>query len=176
MNLITRKIAVINNLDFYFTGKPCKHGHVSIRSTKTRQCLDCTSEHNKILKTTYGEEIKTLQRSWYKKNSDKVKAKAKNWRSENFHKARMTTLKHKYKISQEELDKFLLINEGNCHICSKPETVKSKNGKIKSLALDHCHVTNTNRGMLCHSCNVGLGLFKDSTELLNAAIMYLNKN
>lgn len=54
---------------------------------------------------------------------------------------------------------------GKCFICGKKSSRK--------LGVDHCHKTNKVRGLLCVSCNVGLGHFKDSTELLKKAIRYL---
>ena len=39
---------------------------------------------------------------------------------------------------------------------------------------DHDHNTGQKRGVLCHKCNTGLGLLKDSVEVLCAAIDYLN--
>lgn len=38
---------------------------------------------------------------------------------------------------------------------------------------DHDHTTGLFRGWLCHHCNSGLGLFKDSPERLQQAITYL---
>lgn len=57
----------------------------------------------------------------------------------------------------------------NCMICGKI----FESGKEKHV--DHCHSTGVIRGILCRSCNCGLGNFKDSPELLKAAIAYLRK-
>ena len=53
-----------------------------------------------------------------------------------------------------------------CGICgSEP------NGK--DLHIDHDHATGAFRGLLCHSCNVGIGHFKEDPEVLDAAKRYL---
>lgn len=57
--------------------------------------------------------------------------------------------------------------DGKCAICG---TVTPS-----SLHLDHCHVNGTIRGLLCASCNIGLGHFKDDPERLKAAIEYLTR-
>ena len=41
MNKITRKFAKLSGLTKYFTGKPCKHGHISERNTANGCCLTC---------------------------------------------------------------------------------------------------------------------------------------
>jgi hypothetical protein len=51
-----------------------------------------------------------------------------------------------------------------CSICGRED------GK---LVLDHCHETNLKRGWLCYSCNIALGNFNDSIEILERAIAYL---
>ena len=66
------------------------------------------------------------------------------------------------------------IQNGLCKICNQPETMISSNKtSTKRLAIDHCHDSGKIRGLLCHHCNVSLGGFKDSIELLEAAIKYL---
>jgi hypothetical protein len=57
-----------------------------------------------------------------------------------------------------------LLSAKECAIC---------NVATDKLVVDHCHKTNKVRGVLCSSCNLGLGKFKDSLELLEAAMLYL---
>lgn len=45
--------------------------------------------------------------------------------------------------------------------------------KKKAFVLDHCHETGRFRGYLCDRCNVGLGKFRDSPDLLGKAMLYL---
>lgn len=42
MDIIARKDALAQGLTHYFTGKPCKRGHVGARYTKTANCVECT--------------------------------------------------------------------------------------------------------------------------------------
>jgi len=69
----------------------------------------------------------------------------------------------KYKLSIEEY-KFLQLKI-NCDICGI---------EVLNKQIDHCHDTGKVRGILCRSCNVGLGHFKDSPIYLKKAIDYLS--
>lgn len=55
--------------------------------------------------------------------------------------------------------------KGECEICYEEA----------SLFIDHCHETGNLRGLLCSPCNLSLGGFKDSVQLLEQAINYLNR-
>ena len=62
---------------------------------------------------------------------------------------------------------------GKCEICLGVQS-RNKN-KNEQLCIDHDHATGRVRGVLCHSCNAALGLFKDSLPLLKRAIAYLER-
>ena len=47
MEIITRKEAKEKGLTRYFTGKPCKHGHVAERYTIYKDCVVCKNESSK---------------------------------------------------------------------------------------------------------------------------------
>lgn len=53
--LVSRKDAISKGADRYFTGKPCKRGHVSERITASRDCVDC--------KKTYMREYLRFKRA-----------------------------------------------------------------------------------------------------------------
>jgi hypothetical protein len=78
-------------------------------------------------------------------------------------------LKLCFNMSVAEYEQRLKEQNGCCAICYRPP------GK-KHLAIDHCHKNKNIRGLLCASCNQGLGLFYDNVALLRAAIEYLEKN
>ena len=75
-----------------------------------------------------------------------------------------------YSLSSQEYD--TLYSKEGCFICGSKEYI-GVYGKVKELSVDHCHTTGKVRGLLCQSCNVGLGAFKDNPESLRKAVNYL---
>ena len=47
MKIISRKEAKAQGLKRYFTGKPCKYGHVAERTVSSRECLKCSVERGR---------------------------------------------------------------------------------------------------------------------------------
>jgi hypothetical protein len=44
----TQKLAKQNNERYYFTGKPCKNGHVSKRNTHNGTCYECVQKASNV--------------------------------------------------------------------------------------------------------------------------------
>lgn len=76
----------------------------------------------------------------------------------------------KFGLTVEGYDRLLLVQDHRCAICTRPTT-----DFPRRLAIDHHHKTGQVRGLLCASCNVGLGMFQDSQELLMLAAEYLGR-
>lgn len=79
-------------------------------------------------------------------------------------------LKSKYGLTQDQYDTLFEQQGGRCAICRKEG--KRVNG-IGPLEIDHDHTTGAVRGLLCRSCNMGIGIFCDDTDWMRAAITYI---
>lgn len=82
--------------------------------------------------------------------------------------ARKSGIKYRYGISLMQYEQLLSQQHGKCAICYCDEPSGAGQWHI-----DHCHETGKIRGLLCHHCNISLGGFKDSVDLLQNAINYL---
>jgi hypothetical protein len=81
-------------------------------------------------------------------------------------------LQRKYGISLLEYSQLFMSQGGKCAICNS-DYGGHRNGEQKALAVDHCHTTGKVRGLLCESCNQGIGKLKDDVKILQSAIRYL---
>jgi len=83
--------------------------------------------------------------------------------------ARRAKIKRLFGITPEDYDRKLKQQNGVCAICRRP----SPDGR--RLHIDHDHEARHVRGLLCHDCNRGLGIFKDNPLLLKRAANYLKR-
>ena len=79
------------------------------------------------------------------------------------------TLIYKYGIDLQDYNSMFEEQEGCCAICNKHQTELSR-----VLVVDHCHETNEVRGLLCSTCNTGIGLLGDNKQALKKALEYLS--
>jgi hypothetical protein len=81
----------------------------------------------------------------------------------------------KYGITVDEYESMHDAQNGLCAICKKPETKTNQYGKIR-LAVDHCHESGKNRGLLCMNCNRALGLVGEDLKTIQAMYEYIKNN
>lgn len=101
------------------------------------------------------------------------KAYRKEWRAINQDKVRESNAKYyylgRYEASFEQKKTQLEKQDGKCALCANSLTI------LKS-HWDHNHTTGQLREVLCRSCNMGIGLFKEDVGRLKAAIAYLDRH
>lgn len=103
------------------------------------------------------EEDRQYRRGWWKENGKSQKEYRRDYK-----------LQNRYGISAAEYDEMLMEQGGVCAIC------KGESGNTR-LVVDHNHETEQVRAILCHSCNVGLGMLEDDPARLKKAIRYLKR-
>ena len=78
-----RAEAIQLKLDFYCTGKPCKHGHCCNRYTSTGACVECVRAQSSAWRQANPETYKKALRTWWENNKDVHNARVKDWQSRN---------------------------------------------------------------------------------------------
>jgi hypothetical protein len=137
--------------------------HRSARSADGLQgyCKQCNATYMASYAAREPDRVKGIHRKaarvYAKSHPGRVKAQ-----SEQRH------LRRKYGLEVEGYEDLKAWSNGGCAICGAPNGTPSRR-----LCVDHDHATGEVRGLLCQTCNLGLGAFKDSIALLKVAIAYL---
>src|SRR5262245_21001533 len=113
------------------------------------------------------------RRKWARKNRDKIREQRRRHRKKHpdkeRHRRRVNDLRRTYGIEIRQWEALFKSQGGVCAICGNPET-------YRRLSMEHEHRSGKIRGLLCNSCNNGLGRFFDSEKLLRAAAKYIKKH
>jgi Recombination endonuclease VII len=129
---------------------------------------------------------RAYRHSWYLKNKDRVNAEANDYKKQNpewyaawqaknrverHDRWKHNELRIAHGIGLDEYRELEKAQGGLCAICGEPQTSTHR----QYLCVDHDHKTRKVRGLLCGSCNMGLGRFKDDPVRLRAAAEYLER-
>jgi hypothetical protein len=117
------------------------------------------SEGLRVAKKKYYDSIKNTPEFIEKRRLNKLKGRNKEVE-------RDYSYRVKYGITLKDYNEMYTNQEGKCKIC---------NLHYDKLNVDHCHTNGNVRGLLCNTCNTGIGLLKDDISILKNAINYLNK-
>ena len=72
----------------------------------------------------------------------------------------------RYGLTLEQFHEWSERVDHRCEVCGEPP-------RRSRLDIDHCHDSGVVRGLLCESCNRGLGMYGDDPARLRAAADYL---
>jgi len=121
---------------------------------KSSTCKECSKKRTSL---------------WQKNNPERHRANVTRYQRANPEKMQDYNRKYEFGIPLGEYDRMLVEQNGVCAICRQPLM------HSRPLDVDHCHITRQIRGLLCWSCNRGLGFFKDNPTYLHNALSYLSK-
>lgn len=125
------------------------------------------------------DAVKAYQQKWRDANVESVRGYQKTYsheyreREESKTAARKRHLEKNYGITPECFNRMWVDQSGKCLICESNMTPRGRNKR--SACIDHNHETGEIRGLLCRSCNHGIGNLGDSPKVLQSAIEYLQK-
>lgn len=121
-----RKEAAARGDKTYFTGRPCRRGHLAFRNVLSGNCLECRKiahairmtnpnalAHHRLVKRTYNkkwrdnnlEYRRSYENEWNGNNKDKVSEKSKRWRDKNIDEAREKSRLYFRKYRKENPEK-----------------------------------------------------------------------
>jgi hypothetical protein len=106
------------------------------------------------------EKKKATARRIYLANREKLNDPARH---------RNRNLKTRHGITTADFDRILAEQGGRCAICGIPEP----QAVMGRLHVDHCHCSGRVRGLLCFSCNTGIGKLGDTSGAVYRAFEYL---
>lgn len=94
----SRKEATELGVNSYFTGIPCKRGHIGLRSTNKSQCMDCkqtkefkaqraleSSQYHKDNREEALKKMKVRNKAYYQANKERIKMQTSEYQAKNSH-------------------------------------------------------------------------------------------
>lgn len=118
------------------------------------------------------EDRREHRKAYYQANAEKFRQRARDWGNAHPEYVRDRYLRRHYGITLAEYQALHQKQGGVCAICEKPETIK-RIATLKSLHVDHDHITGRVRGLLCFRCNAMLGHVAEDPAVFESAIRYL---
>lgn len=166
--IVLRKQAISQGLSRYFTGKPCKRGHVSERITGSSECVTCCKDRaadfrnrNPLYTAQWNKEHKESRRiscaSYRAENKEKITAYIADWSQNNQDKRRIHRANRRAKTSEGKLSadlvaRLFVLQKGRCACCGNALADNYHIDHIMPLALggEHC---DKNIQLLNQKCN-----------------------
>lgn len=97
MEIVSLNEARQKSLQYYFTGKPCKNGHISRRVVKSRHCEACFAEYHKNYYQKNIEKYKKRDAAYYRANKEAILQRQKKFFDKNPGLKRQRRLNYKHK-------------------------------------------------------------------------------
>jgi hypothetical protein len=150
--------------------KPLREFHMRRKANGERhdRCKDCRKGEGNI------ELRKATAKTWREENTKKRAAVQKVWNETHREHRREYEIVKRYGITLTQKDELLAAQGGVCAICGT-------NKPARRWVVDHDHTCCSGiktcgfcvRGILCESCNAGIGSLQDNPEVIRQAAKYV---
>ena len=128
--------------------------------------------YSKQYYSDHKEQKEANHKIWRSNNKEKIKARGKQYKLNHKEQSKAQDTKRRlkicYNLTPKQYDGLFKAQNGRCLICGTHQS-----NLRRALDVDHNHITNKVRGLLCGNCNLLLGNAKDNTDILKSAIKYL---
>ena len=134
-------------------------------------------EQGKRWREDHKEELRLKYREYRLAHLDQIQQREKEYAQE--HKEEKKAVYDKWYdanrgrghgLKPADIERMLVLQDGKCALCKKTDS-----GPY-DWNVDHDHQTGQIRGLLCGTCNRGLGMFYENPETLRRAADYLEKH
>lgn len=153
------------------TGRICpKHPELAGQRYTSGTCTACAKAMKAAAHKADPSKNSNRSKAWREKNAAYVKARLRAWNDAHPEAAKGYKLRRRgftLALFNAALEK----QQNLCAIC-KADLTKLHPARVHA---DHDHETGAPRGVLCQSCNSGIGFMGDNPERLISAASYLAK-
>ena len=165
-----------------FIGAEAMFKVCTTKNLVSNECKKCDSKRQALYRINNSEKCKSSQKEWRLANPEKKRKAWNNWCKKNKDRVQDINRLSKYKLTKEQYQVMLDIQENKCSICRKEFLYTSKFDRPH---VDHNHLCCSDsckscgkciRGLLCADCNKFLGKIKDNPEVSDRMSDYLRSN
>ena len=183
----------------FFTGEPCKYGHIDERIVSNGRCIVCSRESDRRRRAKNPAKNYAQVKAWRQANPEKRAEQSRRYEAKHPETREKSIAKYRASHADEirETDRIAQARwrkqnpekqrERMRRFHERAETEKERlagrarptncdlcgDAAIGQICFDHCHNSGKFRGWICDRCNKVLGLIKDSRELLLKMAAYL---
>lgn len=145
-------------------GKICETNKKWVANNKEK-----VKEIKKKYRLTHKDKLKEYNKKYHYSHKKHYNEYKKKWKAKNPTKLKNEKLKARFKIDINIFNQFIVKQNNKCGICFNEFT---NTGPLYP-CIDHNHITGIVRGILCRSCNGGIGGLNDNPILLFKALKWL---
>ncbi len=168
MEVITAREAFESGLTRYFTGKPCRYGHIAQRMVRNGACVECLRAQRGRYRDRHPDKVQAIQDRHRKTPEYRAKdaANKRRLRAGDPEKERLRLIRWRERLEDRLTQQAGRERPTTCDICEE---------EASRICFDHSHAKGHFRGWLCDRCNRTLGQVKDDVGLLRKLIAYLEQ-